>query len=152
MPKPKDRAEEDGDTAVSVDATATNELPLDGSANTVTDAQTRKPWQFAPGNRANPHGRPRKGMSVLEQTRAEAERKAKAVAKAHVARMLKEDATGNRAWAEYRDTYYGMPKQTLVLEQGQSGADQLDAAILAMLDAPNVVDAQSYTVSETPET
>ena len=111
--------------------------------STATDNVSQKPWQFTKGNPGGP-GRPKKGTSVLDRTRQLAERKAKKVAEAHVNRMLREDATGNRAWAEYRDTFYGMPKQTLVLEQG-------DSPLLALYQQFNAIDAgETVDVRELP--
>ena len=115
----------------------------DEDVSTATDNVSQKPWQFTKGNPGGP-GRPKKGTSVLDRTRQLAERKAKKVAEAHVNRMLREDATGNRAWAEYRDTFYGMPKQTLVLEQG-------DSPLLALYQQFNAIDAgETVDVRELP--
>ena len=80
--------------------------------------------RFLPGKAPKSPGRPRKGKSILDTTQELAERRWKAVAKAAVARLEREDAVGARAWSDYRDTYHGIPKQTLILEQG---ADPLTA-------------------------
>lgn len=108
---------------------------------------TRRPGTFVPGHdaRRNVAGRIQKKPTVLDETRKLAERKRKQVAQAHVNRMMREDATGNRAWAEYRDTFYGMPKQTLVLEQGESAG----MAWLQQL-AAQTVDGEATLLDDNP--
>ena len=64
-----------------------------------------------------------------EKLRARVERDSDAVVEAVMRRLKRDDSVGNRAFADVRDTVYGIPKQTLVIEQGESAADQLDAAI-----------------------
>jgi hypothetical protein len=109
-------------------------------SNADSAAVDSKPWQFKRGNdpRRNTAGRPRKRDSLLEVTRKKVESAASKVADAKLKRLLRDDSVGNRAWAEYRDTYYGMPKQTLVLEQGES-------PMLALLERFNAID-QARTV------
>ena len=53
---------------------------------------------------------------------------------ATVERLLRTDAVGNRAFADVRDTVYGIPKQTLVLEQG-------DSPLLALFQQFTAIDA-----------
>src|SRR3990167_2493587 len=98
---------------------------------------------FLPGLAPKSPGRPRKGESVLEQTHKVVESKAKRAAQAKLKRMFRDDAVGNRAWADYRDTFYGVPKQTLVVQQGD---DPLAALLPSLLNDPDTVEGE-YTVN-----
>lgn len=89
--------------------------------------------RFLPGHAPKSPGRPRKGRSILDSTQELAERRWRKVAEAAVARLERDDAVGARAWSDYRDTYHGIPKQTLVLEQGESRADTLDGRLAQLL-------------------
>lgn len=84
--------------------------------------------RFAPGNRLGP-GRPRRGESVPEKLRAKVERHGDKVVEAVYQRLLRTDSVGNRAFADVRDTIYGIPKQHLVIEQSDSPL----ASVLASL-------------------
>lgn len=107
------------------------DAPLDAdnqvsSPNTNTGRQKRKAPRtaFAAGYdpRRNLAGRPKKGESVPELLRRTIERPrvSQAVVQATVERLMRTDAVGNRAFADVRDTVYGVPKQTLQLEQADS--------------------------------
>ena len=102
-------------------------LSESGNDSSSTDSATGKPIHkprpttFAPGYdpRRNYAGRPKKGESVPEQLKRTLERPkvARMVVNAVVERLARTDAVGNRAFADVRDTVYGLPKQTLILEQ-----------------------------------
>lgn len=125
----------------------------DSSADTSAVGQTRKDkhWQFAPGYdpRRNLAGRPRKGESLPELLKRSIERpKTKAaVVSATVERLLRTDAVGNRAFADVRDTVYGIPKQTLVLEQADSPLAAL-LTDLAQLGKPYDVDSTARVLDD----
>lgn len=111
---------------------------------------TRGPGgRFLPGMAPKSPGRPRKGRSILDTTQELAERRWKQVARAAVARLERDDAVGNRAWSDYRDTFHGVPKQTLVLQQGADPLAELYASIaaaggaIAPGDAPIYIEAPS---------
>ncbi len=97
---------------------------VSSSTASTTGKQTHKPrtTTFQPGYdpRRNYAGRPKKGESVPEQLKRTLERPkvARAVVNAVVNRLIRDDAVGNRAFSDVRDTIYGVPKQTLVLQQG----------------------------------
>lgn len=135
-----EHAEVNGDTALPDTAAVTVEPLTAAPENSSPNTFAVRGFQKGFDPRRNLAGRIAKKPTVLDETKKLAERKRKQVAQAHVNRMMREDATGNRAWAEYRDTFYGMPKQTLVLEAGESGADSLDAAMAAYL-AERTVDS-----------
>ena len=84
----------------------------------VTVNADRVNGRFGPGNTYG-KGRPRKGESVPERLKRKVEAKGDAVVDAVIARLLRQDSVGNRAFADVRDTIYGVPKQHLVLSQGE---------------------------------
>ncbi len=94
------------------------------------DSPTDKPKRKAPRSafvrgydpRRNLIGRPKKGESMPELLKRAIERPkvTRLVVAAAVERLVRTDAVGNRAFADVRDTVYGIPKQTLVLEQADS--------------------------------
>ncbi len=94
--------------------------------------------RFLPGKAPKSPGRPRKGRSILDTTQELAERRWKQVARAAVARLERDDAVGNRAWSDYRDTYHGVPKTTLVLQQGEDPLAALYARIAAANGTPQL--------------
>ena len=100
--------------------------------------------RFLPGASPKSPGRPRKGRSVLDATQELAERKWKRIAEAAIQRLERDDAVGNRAWADYRDTFHGIPKQTLVVENA-------DAPALAWLQALASGQGVDGTARELPE-
>lgn len=83
-----------------------------------TNGRTRL-GTFAKGNRYG-HGRPRKGESAIETLKRAVEKPktTEAIVVATINRMLRTDSVGNRAFADVSDRIYGVPKQTLVLQQG----------------------------------
>jgi hypothetical protein len=87
---------------------------------------------FAKGNKYG-HGRPRKGESVIETLKRAVEKPktTEAIVIATVQRMLRTDSVGNRALADVSDRIYGVPKQTLVLQQGADPLAELYASIAA---------------------
>ena len=127
--------------------TALTDQPSPDDADTAvssTHTDTEKPKRKAPRTafsagydpRRNLAGRPKKGESLPELLKRSIERphiKA-AVVSATVERLMRTDAVGNRAFADVRDTVYGIPKQTLVLEQG-------DSPLLALFQQFNAIDA-----------
>ncbi len=101
--------------------------------------------RFLPGKAPKSPGRPRKGRSILDSTQALAERHWKDVAKAAVARLERDDAVGARAWSDYRDTYHGIPKQTLVLEQG---SDPLTALFTELAERRQLASGEQDTTQD----
>ena len=95
-----------------------------------SDSNTGKQKRKAPRSafvagydpRRNLIGRPKKGESMPELLKRAIERPkvTRLVVAAAVERLVRTDAVGNRAFADVRDTVYGIPKQTLVLEQADS--------------------------------
>lgn len=129
------------DTAQAPSDTTITVQPADASANTNT--VTRKPWQFQPGNNANPHGRPRKGQTIADRVaKADAAIARKAI-KARDKRLELTNAVGERAWTTYLAYNLGLPKQTYVIEQG-------DAAGMGWLQqlAGETVDGEARAVDE----
>src|SRR3990167_11011691 len=96
------------------DLQAGENLQEEPVAGQVRDARGR----ILPGHTLNPNGRIKAKPRVLDRTKELAERRAKRIARAWVSTMEQESAAGNRARADYRDTFHGVPKQTLVLQQG----------------------------------
>lgn len=88
---------------------------VDSSPKPITD----RPWLFRAGHdpRRNTNGRPKRGESLPEKLRTKVEKEADKIVEAVYQRLLREDAVGNRAFADVRDTLYGIPKQTLIIEQ-----------------------------------
>ena len=81
--------------------------------------------RFAPGHdpRRNTAGRIKKKPTVLDETVALAHKakNRRRIARAWVETMAETGtAPGNRARADFSDRVYGLPKQTLVLEQADS--------------------------------
>ena len=116
-----------------------NELNA-AEAQSKRDADTREldpqrdsvTGRWVKGHPATPGGgRPKRGERLLHYVDrlVEHPRNKVAVAEAHLARMVRTDAVGARAFADHRDTFYGLPKQTLVLEQ----ADNPFFALLASM-------------------
>jgi hypothetical protein len=129
----------------SVSGPATDEQTAAVTVTTdTTNGRTRR-GTFAPGN-AYGHGRPKKGESLPEKLRRRVEKDSDAIVNAVVARLIREDAVGNRAFADVRDTVYGVPKQTLVVSQGESQANELDAELAAYL-ASKTVDGESRRIT-----
>ena len=82
-------------------------------------------------------GRPKKGERLLNYIERLVNKptNTQRAAEAHLRRLLREDAVGARALADHRDTFYGLPKQTLVLEQQDNPFFSLLAG-LAQPEAP----------------
>lgn len=138
-----------------IDDLVAGETQADDAGTDTSSAVSAAGGRFVKGHdpRRNLAGRIKKKPTVLDETQKLAERKRKQLAAAHVNRMLKEDATGNRAWADYRDTFHGVPKQTLVLEQGDAPADQLYTDLQALLSGQTVEgSARLITDTENTET
>ncbi len=79
--------------------------------------------KWLPGTRPNPLGRGGKKPTVLDETVALAHKakNRRRIARAWVETMAETGtAPGNRARADFSDRVYGLPKQTLVLEQADS--------------------------------
>ena len=77
--------------------------------------------RILPGHSLNPLGRIKKKPTVLDETvqLAHKAKNRRRIAHAWVNTMAEEGtAAGNRARADFSDRIYGLPKQTLVLEQG----------------------------------
>ncbi len=98
--------------------------------------------KWKPGQSGNPNGRPRKGESVMDQTKRLAATKSKQLAEAHVKRMMRTDSVGNRAWSDFNAYDVGLPKQTYVIEQA-------DSPLLAFLTKHvDVVEGESRLLPE----
>ncbi len=130
-------------------------------AETVEDARetnvlgepiARQPnGRWLPGTRPQPLGRIQKQPTVLDETMSLAH-KAKhrrRIARAWVETMEETGtAPGNRARADFSDRAYGLPKQTLVVEQSDSpllGFLMRHAAV----DPSLIVEGESRTLPET---
>lgn len=137
-------------TANSDDATAAKAYAVALSPNPQSDQPIvvrGERGRFLPGQAPKSPGRPRKGESMPEKLRKRVEKDADRVVDAVVARLLREDAVGNRAFADVRDTVYGIPKQTLVLEQGASPLAAFLARRAERLNA-GAVDGEATIVSD----
>ncbi len=89
---------------------------------------------WAPGVSGNPLGRPPKGLSFTEKLR----RKFNQDADIYIAAILNEVAQGNvRAFVAVSDRTEGVPKQTLQIEDGESGYSQLLSALTSMAMGAN---------------
>lgn len=106
------------------------ETVIDLRQNDAPDNSSPNPFAvrgFQKGHdpRRNAHGRPKKGASLPEKLKHRVEKDADKVIEAVMKRLTRDDAVGNRAFSDVRDTVYGLPKQTLVLEQGESPLAEL---------------------------
>ena len=111
---------------------------LDTSTGTVAELRDSRTGRFVKGHAALAGGgRPKKGERLLDyaQRLVEKAQNKQAVAEAHLDRLLRRDAVGARAFADHRDTFFGIPKQTLVLEQGES-------PLLALFQQFTAIDAE----------
>lgn len=109
--------------------------------------------RFIKGNPGGP-GHPRKGESVPEKLKKRVERDSDKVVEAVMKRLLRGDAVGNRAFADVRDTIYGVPKQTLVVEREETAGDRLTRNVYAQLAklTGQTVDAEDVRVLDEGET
>ncbi len=110
---------------------------------------------FQPGYdpRRNTLGRIQKTPTVLDETvrLAHKAKQRKKIARAWVETMSETGtAAGNRARSDFSDRAYGLPKQTLVLEQGDSPLTALFAHLAEQqaLPAP-YIDGESKQVDST---
>ena len=108
--------------------------------------------RWLPGHSPNPLGTIKKAPTVLDETvkLAHKARERKRIARAWVDTMAEAGtAPGNRARADFSDRVYGLPKQTLVLEQGDSPLAALLADIAAAggmtapAESPYIVEGES---------
>lgn len=136
--------------AEDVNGTALSQPPVSVTPDTDNAPRRTVGRPFAPGNKYG-KGRPRKGESIPERLKRAIEqpKTTEAIVQATVARLLREDAVGNRAFADVRDTVYGIPKQTLVLEHGESPADALDARLAQLLG--QTVDGEARLLDDNPQ-
>ncbi len=98
---------------------------FDNAANENSSPDTFAVKGFQPGYdpRRNTAGRIKKKPTVLDETvkLAHKAKERRRIARAWVNTMAEEGtAPGNRARADFSDRVYGLPKQTLVLEQVDS--------------------------------
>ena len=131
-------------TIVDVEAweTGVQRDPVSGAAREIREPNTGR---FVKGHAPLAGGgRPKKGESLLDYTRklVEKAQNKQAVAEAHLDRLLDRGSVGNRAFADHRDTYFGVPKQTLVLQQGADPLAELYAEIAAN-HAPTYIEGPS---------
>lgn len=104
------------------------------------------PWQ--PGQSGNPHGRPTK-KTLIDALQDEVDREMWAIVKGQVKRAIKGDP---RSFAEIRNTLYGVPKQTLEVQNPDDPQAALLAIVaqqLGILPPANVIEGESREVDET---
>lgn len=104
--------------------TETGETLAENAGNETSTSVSTAGGRFAKGHdpRRNLAGRIKKAPTVLDETQKLAERakNRRKIAQAWVATMATpHTAVGQRARADYRDTFHGVPKQTLVLDAGE---------------------------------
>ena len=108
-----------------------NGTETNSATGVVSELREPRTGRFVKGHAALAGGgRPKKGERLLDYVNKLVEKapNKQAVAEAHLDRLLKRDAVGARAFVDHRDTYFGIPKQTLVVEHA-------DAPGLAWLQA-----------------
>ncbi len=141
-------AEVNGDTTSAVSDTTTDTRQSDADnapeVNVLGEPISRGAHgKWLPGSRPNPLGRIKKKPTVLDETLklASQAKHRKQIARAWVQTMeLPHTPAGNRARADYRDTFHGVPKQTLVLEQGES---PLDVLLMRRAERSLIVEGQT---------
>lgn len=119
------------------------------AGNTPSSAESAT-GRFYPGDpRINRKGRPRKGETSFDYTKrlVEKPKHAKLVAEAKLERLLRTDSVGNRAWADYRDSYFGVPKQVLQVE-GVDAASVADTLLTRMRELAG----RQHTLPESTQT
>ncbi len=84
--------------------------------------------QFLPGNNANPNGRPRKGFTYLDKLQSAVNELAGELVAGLIAKGIEGDV---RAHVYLRDTLFGVPKQTLQVENDQPSPYDLILGALA---------------------
>lgn len=126
-----------------------------GSADTETAGKRVVGRPFAPGNMANPYGRPRKGATVLDEAKRQmyAHRRgeptnAQLAAAAHVERMMRLDQTGNRAFDTWLAYESGLPKQAFEMTIEQPAV----LGFLTRQAARGIVDGEARLLSESRQT
>lgn len=114
---------------------------LDLATGTQSELRDSRTGRFVKGHAPLAGGgRPKKGERLLHYVERLVEKPAnkQAAAEAHLDRLLRRDAVGARAFADHRDTFEGVPHQTLVVRQGQTAANELDAELAAYIAARTV--------------
>ena len=119
--------------------------PFTGAQAELRDSKTGR---FVKGHKALAGGgRPKKGESLLEYTEklVTKAQNMQAVAEAKLDRLLDRGAVGNRAWAEYRDTFHGKPADTLLVKRGDDPLTELMQE-LAARRTPIYIEGESRTL------
>lgn len=107
--------------------------PKSGSADTTIAPRRIVGRPFAPGNNANPRGRPRKGETFADKYIKATERDADAMIAAHVERSKGKSAVAARDFELAAAYHMGRPLQKFVGVVAESGANALDEALAAYM-------------------
>lgn len=106
--------------ALTASESTINDPLKSDTADTKTVAKPVRGRPFAPGNNANPRGRPKKGESFADKYRKRLEKDADALIEAHVVRAQGKGAVAARDFELAAAYAMGRPQQKYVVETQDS--------------------------------
>lgn len=120
---------------------------IEQAAEDQTTALIRQPitGRFVKGVSGNPKGRPKRGQTYVERLKAAADRNADAL----VASAINEALNGRnkiRAHTYIRDTAYGIPKQTIIMQSEETELERTLRQWREQDEARRTIDAESVTL------
>ena len=136
---------------MSETSTFAGEPQADIAGNDTSTAISIAGGRFIKGDdpRRNTLGRIKKAptvLSELEKQAHQAKHRRKIAAAWVQAAEDPHSAVAQRAREALTDRLYGLPKATLVLQQGESQADALDAELAAYLASKTVIEGESRVI------